>query len=102
MLILSRHIDEGVTLTIPDGRRIVVTLVKIQRDTIRLGFEAPEDVRIHRNEVQKLVDTEDYYEEVRQALAAKEQQEQANGEGERQEGERPAAEAEVEAETPET
>ena len=58
ILVLSRHRDEGVTITGTDGQRTVVTVVEIRGDKIRLGFDAAKDVTIHRNEVQEIVDRE--------------------------------------------
>lgn len=47
MLILSRHRDEQILI----GDNIVVTVVDIRGDKVRLGFEAPQSVPIHRREV---------------------------------------------------
>lgn len=47
MLVLSRKRDE--TVYINDD--IQVTVIDIRGDKVRLGFEAPEHVAIHRKEV---------------------------------------------------
>ena len=47
MLVLSRKKDEWIQIS--DNIRIVV--VDIRGDTVRLGFDAPKDVKIHRKEV---------------------------------------------------
>ncbi len=47
MLVLSRKKDESIVI----NDTIVVTIVEIRRDKVRLGFEAPKDVPIHRREV---------------------------------------------------
>ncbi len=47
MLVLSRK--KGESIIINDN--IVVTVVDIRGDKVRLGFEAPKDVPIHRKEV---------------------------------------------------
>lgn len=47
MLVLSRKKDESIII----NDTIVVTIVEIRRDKVRLGFEAPKDVPIHRREV---------------------------------------------------
>ena len=39
--------------TLPDGRTIKVTVLESDRGHTRLGFEAPVDVRIHREELLK-------------------------------------------------
>ncbi len=54
MLVLSRHRDESVVI---DHGRVVVTVLEVRRDgNVRLGFEAPKDVPIHRKEVQDEID----------------------------------------------
>lgn len=50
MLVLSRKQDEKVILTRGD-MRIEVLVVDIRGDKVRLGIEAPSDVKIHREEV---------------------------------------------------
>lgn len=47
VLVLSRKKDESVRI----GSDIVITIIEIRGDKIRLGFEAPKDVSIHRQEV---------------------------------------------------
>lgn len=47
MLVLSRKINES--LVIDD--KVIVTVIEIRGDKVRLGFEAPKDVPIHRQEV---------------------------------------------------
>ena len=47
MLVLSRKLNEKIVI---DGG-IVVTVVKIDRNQIRLGIEAPADVRVLREEI---------------------------------------------------
>lgn len=47
MLVLSRKLNEKIVI---DGN-IVVTLVKIDRNTVRIGIEAPPDVRVFREEI---------------------------------------------------
>ena len=47
MLVLSRK--KGESIIINDN--IVVTVVDIRGDKVRLGFDAPKDVPIHRSEV---------------------------------------------------
>ena len=51
MLVLSRKNDKKVRLTLSDGRIIMVTVVAIRGDETRLGFEAPPDVSILREEL---------------------------------------------------
>jgi carbon storage regulator len=47
MLVLSRKKDESIRI----GSDIVITIIEIRGDKVRLGFAAPKDVSIHRQEV---------------------------------------------------
>ncbi len=47
MLVLSRKLGEKILI----GDSIVLTVVKIDRNQIRLGIEAPSDVAIFREEI---------------------------------------------------
>jgi carbon storage regulator len=47
MLVLSRKLGEKIVI----GGNIVVTVVKVDRNQVRLGFDAPQDVSILREEV---------------------------------------------------
>ena len=49
MLVLSRKQDETITI----GGGIKVTVVKIDKGTVKLGIEAPESVNISREEDQR-------------------------------------------------
>jgi sRNA-binding carbon storage regulator CsrA len=52
MLSIGRKPLEGVTIILPDDRRIVVTYVcTTGGEKIRLAIDAPRDVRIYRNEI---------------------------------------------------
>lgn len=55
MLILSRHENERIII---NGGQITIQVIDIVGNRVRLGIEAPPDVTIHREEVQKLVDLE--------------------------------------------
>jgi carbon storage regulator len=50
MLVLSRKLGEKIVIQGADGT-VVVTVVKIDRNQIRLGIEAPQDVRVYREEI---------------------------------------------------
>ena len=54
MLVLSRRVGE----TIRIGDDIEVTVVGVQRDTVRLSIKAPREVRVHRQEVYLQVQAE--------------------------------------------
>ena len=47
MLVLSRKINEKIVI----NGNIVVTVVKIDRNQVRIGIEAPGDVRVFREEI---------------------------------------------------
>lgn len=47
MLVLSRKLGEKIMI----GDGIVVTIVKIDRNQIRIGIEAPGDVPVYREEI---------------------------------------------------
>lgn len=47
MLVLSRKLGEKIII----GENIVVTVVKIDRNQIRLGIEAPTQVPVYREEI---------------------------------------------------
>jgi carbon storage regulator len=49
MLVLSRKLNERILI----GDSIVLTVVKIQGGSVRLGIEAPADVDVVRNELLK-------------------------------------------------
>jgi carbon storage regulator len=47
MLVLARRVGEKIVI----ADDIVITIVEIERDKVRIGFEAPLDVQILRNEL---------------------------------------------------
>ena len=47
MLVLSRKLGEKIVI----GDNILVTVVKIDRNQIRIGIEAPQDVLVYREEI---------------------------------------------------
>ncbi len=47
MLVLSRKLGEKIVI----GDNIVVTVVKIDRNQIRIGIEAPQDIPVYREEI---------------------------------------------------
>ena len=47
MLVLQRKVNERIQI----GTDIFITVVEIRGDKVRLGFEAPRNVPIHRQEV---------------------------------------------------
>jgi carbon storage regulator len=53
MLVLSRKLGQRFQV----GGDIKVTIVKIDRNSVRIGIEAPDDVIVHREEI-AMVDRE--------------------------------------------
>lgn len=51
MLALSRKLGEAVVVGLPDGQQIRVVVLDIDRGKIRLGFEAPRELPIYRQEL---------------------------------------------------
>jgi carbon storage regulator len=47
MLVLSRKLGEKIVI----GDNILITVVKIDRNQIRIGIEAPSDVPVYREEI---------------------------------------------------
>lgn len=47
MLVLARTLNERIMI----GDGIVITIVGIKGDKVRLGIEAPKEVKVHREEV---------------------------------------------------
>ena len=47
MLILSRKLNESIVI---DGR-IIVKILRIERETVKLGIQAPQELQVHRQEV---------------------------------------------------
>lgn len=58
MLVLSRHRNESVVINGGTDQEVVVTVVDIRGDKVRLGFAAPIDITIHREEIQSEIDRE--------------------------------------------
>ena len=54
MLVLSRRKSEAIVI----GHGIVVTVLAIKGKTVRLGIDAPAEVSVHREEVQKRIEFE--------------------------------------------
>ena len=61
MLCLTRHAGESLLITCPDGTEVVVTVLAAGRHggQVRLGVEAPLDVRVDRAEIAHAIDRRD-------------------------------------------
>jgi carbon storage regulator len=51
VLVLTRRSGESVMI----GDQVVVTVVEVRGDVVRLGIQAPREVRVHREEVYRAV-----------------------------------------------
>jgi len=52
VLVLSRQLDEAVVLIGPDGVELGrIAVVSIRGDKVRLGFDFPKYIQVHREEV---------------------------------------------------
>lgn len=60
MLVLSRKKDEDVMI----GNNIIVSVIEIRGDKVRLGFNAPKEIPVHRAEVFRAIERE----QVRKAI----------------------------------
>lgn len=54
MLVLSRKVNESVTI----GDDVKITILSIDSDRVKLGIEAPKDMRVYRYETVKKVQVE--------------------------------------------
>lgn len=59
MLCLTRKPGEKIAIQLPNGKEIVVTVIRLQPHRVNLGFEAPDDVRIVRTELLPTEGTDD-------------------------------------------
>ena len=54
MLILSRKIDQKIRI----GDEIVITLIDVKGDQVKIGVEAPSNVKVYRQEVFEAIQSE--------------------------------------------
>lgn len=54
MLILSRKIDEKIKI----GNDITITLIEVRGDQVKIGVEAPRNVKVYRQEVFEAIQSE--------------------------------------------
>ncbi|WP_347242754.1 carbon storage regulator [Thermogutta sp.] len=53
MLILNRKSDERIVFLLSDGRQITILVTSVRGKNVKVGIEAPKDVLILREELQK-------------------------------------------------
>lgn len=56
MLVISRQRDESIII----GDNIVITIVDIRGDKVRLGINAPTEIPVHRMEVHRAINRENF------------------------------------------
>jgi carbon storage regulator CsrA len=56
MLVLSVLSGSGLTMTLSDGERVRVKIVRVSGSKVRIGIDAPPDVQINRDDVQQRID----------------------------------------------
>ncbi len=54
MLILSRKVDEKIKI----GDNITITLIEVRGDQVKIGVEAPKNIKVFRQEVFNAIQTE--------------------------------------------
>lgn len=55
MLVLTRKLNEKIRI----GDDIIVTIIQIDKGSVKIGFEAPEHVSIYRDEVYEKIRNEE-------------------------------------------
>ncbi len=60
MLVLSRYKDQSIMI----GDDIVVTIVDVRGDRVRIGVEAPKNIKVHREEIYEEIHNDDSINEV--------------------------------------
>jgi carbon storage regulator CsrA len=56
MLTLSRKKGESVVVTAPDGTQLRMSIYKIDGGKVKLTFDGPKEMAVHRFEVQQKID----------------------------------------------
>lgn len=47
MLVLTRHANQKIVI----GEDITITVLEVRGDQVRIGIDAPRDIRVHREEI---------------------------------------------------
>jgi carbon storage regulator len=59
MLVLSRHQNQSITMTL-EGQEIRVVVIEVQAGKVRLGVEADRSITVHRTEVAEAIKREQH------------------------------------------
>ena len=65
MLVLSRKLDESIKI----GNDIKITILRVKGNTIRIGIDAPSDVRVIRSELKAHLENSDPSVRIQDAIA---------------------------------
>ena len=72
MLVLTRKLGENIRI----GDSVKITVLEVRSGQVKLGIEAPPEIKVHREEIYARIQ-----EENRRARAAREHDDAAQGEG---------------------
>ena len=51
MLVLTRRVGESILIELPSGEQVSVTMLGIKGNQVRIGTDAPDDIKILREEL---------------------------------------------------
>lgn len=51
MLVLTRKFGEKIVIQYADGKEVIIQYVELKGNSVRLGIDAPQDVKIWREEL---------------------------------------------------
>ncbi len=57
-MILSRHRGEKIIVSAPGNEEFVITILEVCGDKVRLGFTAPTEIMINREEIHRKIQRE--------------------------------------------
>lgn len=53
MLVLTRKRQQGILFDIPGGGQMRMMVIEIRRDKVRLGIDAPREIKVIRDDAKK-------------------------------------------------
>jgi len=54
MLVLTRKQNEKIEIILDDNTSIMISIAEIDRNRVKIGFDAPKNIKILRTELKKL------------------------------------------------